>query len=204
MRKVHFLKKVPMLLLAAGVVCAGVGLTGHSAIAVESKMDSMAEKNMVEGKVKPATNIYKGKIKGFSKKAKTISIEVGKGDKAKTMMVKFDDSTKGTEHAKKGDAAIISFEMRGNDKVATIIKPKLAKLPEGVTEMMPAELMKLVAMGTDAGKYFLVDSRPAKRFAEGHIPTSVSIPVAMMKKKGADMLPADKDSFIIFHCGGPT
>ncbi|HIJ77987.1 MAG: rhodanese-like domain-containing protein [Desulfobulbaceae bacterium] len=150
-----------------------------------------------------AENVFKGKVVGLSKKAKTISIEVGD----KTEMVKFDDETKGLEHALTDHAAIIKFEKRGNAKVATVIKPKLAKLPEGVTEIMTEELAKLIAMGPEKGKYILVDSRPGGRFHEGSIPTAINIPVPKMAETAKSLLPAlDKigDIQLIFYCGGPT
>jgi len=148
--------------------------------------------------------LKEGKVSGVSKKAKSISIVVGKGDKAKTMMVKFDDNTKGMEFAKKGEAAIIEYVQRDTDKYATIIKPKLAKLPEGVTEIQPAEVAALVDVGPEKGAYLLVDSRPAKRYADGHLPTAISIPVEKLKEEGETLLPKDKDQLIVFHCGGPT
>lgn len=148
-------------------------------------------------------NVLKGKILGKSKKAKTISIKAGD----KTVMVKFDDSTKGVEHAAKGKAAIIKFKMVGKDKVATVIKPKLAKMPKGVTEIQPDALAELVKKGPKKAKYLLVDSRPGKRYAEGYIPTAVSIPVPKMKKEGKTLLAEkadNKDTLLIFYCGGPT
>ena len=148
-------------------------------------------------------NVYKGKVVGISKKAKTISIVVGSGKDAKTMMVKFNDATKGVEHAQKGHASIIEFKVVGADKIATVIKPKLAKLPAGTVEMQPDALAALITKG-DTGSYFLVDARPGKRFDEGSIPTAVSIPVPKMKKEGAKLLPADKNKMIIFFCGGVT
>jgi len=148
-------------------------------------------------------NVLKGKVVGLSKKARTISIEVGSGKDAKTMMVKFNDQTKGIEHASKGHAAIIEFSGEGGDKIATVIKPKLAKLPKGTVEMQPEELSALIAKG-DPASYFLVDSRPAARFAEGSIPTAVSIPVPVMQKEGAKLLPADKNKLLVFFCGGVT
>ncbi len=148
-------------------------------------------------------NVYKGKVVGVSKKAKTISITVGSGKKAKTMMVKFNDDTKGIEHARKGHASIIKFKTVGTDKIATVIKPKMAKLPKGTVEMQPNELAALINKG-NKGSYFLADARPGKRFAEGSIPTAVSIPVAKMKKEGAKLLPADKNKMVIFFCGGVT
>lgn len=148
-----------------------------------------------------ASNVYKGKIVGKSNKAKTISIEVGKGKQAKTMMVKFDEKTKGVDHAVKGHAAIITFEKRGQDAFATVIKPKLAKLPEGVTEIKTEELQALVKEYADL---YLVDSRPASRFGQSHLPGAVSIPVPLLKEKKAALLPQDKNELLVFYCGGPT
>ncbi len=159
--------------------------------------------------VKPATqkaapapkDVYKGKIAGKSNKAKNIQIVVGKGDKAKTMMLKFNDSTKGLEFAKKGEAAIIKFKMVGNDKVATVIKPKLAKLPAGVVEIKTDELMGMYESSADM---VVIDARPASRYAQGHLPNAISIPVPKLKKEQAAVMPANKEQLLIFYCGGPT
>jgi len=148
-------------------------------------------------------NIYSGKVLGVSKKAKSISIEVG----AKNEMVKFDDKTTGIEFAKEGEGAVIKFEERGGDKVATEIKPKVVKLPAGVTEIQTDELAKLLAMGPEGGNYFLVDSRPTPRYNEAHLPTAVSLPVTKMEETEAASLPGDaklKNTLLVFYCGGPT
>lgn len=155
----------------------------------------------VAAEQKMAMKVYKGKIMGKSNKAKTISISVGKGKAAKTMMVRFDDKTKGVEHAVKGHAAIIKYEMRGDDQVATVIKPKLAKLPQGVTEIKTEEMQAIIAANTPM---FLVDSRPASRYAQSHLPGAVSIPVPKLKKNKATLLAKDKDLLHVFYCGGPT
>lgn len=150
---------------------------------------------------KAAPDVYKGKIAGRSNKARTISITVGKGDKAKTIMVKFDESTEGLEFAKKGEAAIIKWQKRGDDKFATVIKPKLAKLPEGVTEIKADELYKLLL---DHVPLTLVDARPKSRYNQAHLPGAISIPVPLLKEKKAAVLPADKDRLLVFYCGGYT
>lgn len=143
--------------------------------------------------------VAKGKILGMSNKAKTITIE---DSSLGLVMLKFDDDTVGLEHAQKGEAAIISFKVSGDDKIATIVKPKLAKLPKGVTEIMPEELAEMVAGGAD---FVLIDSRPGKPYAEGHIPTAISIPVEEMATLSPSLLPQDhKDKLLIFYCGGPT
>lgn len=144
---------------------------------------------------------YTGSIVGKSNKAKTISISVGPEGQAQTMMVKFDDRTKGLNFAEQGEAAIIAWEQRGDDKVATEIKPKLAKLPEGVTEIKVDEMFALVESGT---AMTLVDARPESRYDQAHLPGAISIPVPKLKKLGEKALPKDKNGLLVFYCGGPT
>ena len=50
----------------------------------------------------------------------------------------------------------------------------------------------------------IIDSRPYKpKYAEGHIPTAVSIPDSQFDKM-TDQLPEDKNTLLIFYCGGST
>ncbi|MDG4476257.1 rhodanese-like domain-containing protein [Thiovibrio frasassiensis] len=186
------LRKWLPFLLVTGLLVSGPSLTGPPAFAADPAPQA-AQK----------TNSLAGKVSGKSNKAKTISIEV----KGKTEFLKFDDKTTGLEHADEGEAAVIQFEMRGDEKYATTIKPKLASLPEGVKEMKSDEVAKLIAMGPDEGKYVLIDSRPAPRYHEGHLPTAISIPDNVMSETGAAYLPGDaklKDLQLIFYCGGYT
>jgi hypothetical protein len=141
-----------------------------------------------------------GQVVGVSRLAKTIQVEVGK----EIEMVKFDNQTEGMEFVKVGEASIIEFERQGKDRIARTIKPRLAKLPAGTSEIRTDDVAQLVAKGPVKGKYALIDSRPAARYAEGHVPTSLSIPVDLQEKTGAELLPADKSELLIFYCGGPT
>ncbi|MBU4261034.1 MAG: rhodanese-like domain-containing protein [Proteobacteria bacterium] len=190
MRKT-FLKLVPLCLMVALI---------NPAFAADQGGKPSVNQQTQQSQQKEA-NVYTGQIVGKSEKAKTVSIEVGKGDQVKTMMLKFDEQTKGVDQAVKGHAAIIKFEMRGNNKYATEIKPKLAKLPEGVTEIKTETLQELLKNHTDM---FLVDARPASRYGQSHLPGAVSIPVALLQKKQAAALPLNKDKLIVFYCGGPT
>jgi hypothetical protein len=50
----------------------------------------------------------------------------------------------------------------------------------------------------------IIDSRPCKpKYVKGHIPTAVNIPDSQFDKM-TDQLPADKNTLLIFYCGGPT
>lgn len=159
----------------------------------------MTQKSGVEQK--QDANTYTGRILGKSNKAKSISIETGKEGETRTMMVKFDDKTTGLEYAANGEAAIVVWEMRGDDKYATAIKPKLAKLPEGVAEIKVADVKDLIDSKAD---FMLIDSRPEKRFGQSHLPGAVSIPVEKMESGATDMLPKEKDKLLVFYCGGYT
>ena len=50
----------------------------------------------------------------------------------------------------------------------------------------------------------IIDSRPYKpKYANGHIPAAINIPGSQFDKM-TDRLPADKNTLLIFYCGGPT
>ena len=185
-----FLSKRLILLLT----CSSVFLAGPVAVGAASSPSTETASQS------PAAEPLQGKILGVSKKAKTISIEAG----GKPVLVKFNEKTEGMEFAKVDDGAIIRYTTVGKDRIATVVKPKLAKLPEGVAEISPAELAELVALGPEKGNYFLADARPKKRYEEGSIQGAVSIPVAALKDKQAQLLPENKDKLLIFFCGGPT
>jgi rhodanese-related sulfurtransferase len=184
-------KWIPFLLFT-GLLVSGPSLSSSVALAADPAP-----------KAAQSANTFAGKVTGKSNKAKTISIEVG----GKNEFVKFDDKTVGVDHAVEGEASIIQFEMRGGDRFATDIKPKLVTLPEGVKEIKTDELAKLIAMGPDEGNYVLIDSRPAPRYHEGHIPTAISVPETVLKDTDAAFLPGDaklNNTQLIFYCGGPT
>jgi len=191
--KKRLLKYLPFFIMASFMV-TGCNLGNDATITdIKPVIEANAKKS--------AGSVYKGKILGKSNKAKSISISVGKGKNAKTVMVKFDDKTKGVEHAAKGHASIIFYEMRDGQPWATVIKPKLAKLPPGVTEIKLAELKQLIER---KGDLTLIDARPGKRFAVGHMPGAINIGAKAYKKSAPSMLPKEKDALLIVYCGGPT
>jgi hypothetical protein len=148
----------------------------------------------------------KGQVKAISNKAKTLSLKVkGKG----LMLFKFNDTTKfinftKTKEIKYPTAVVVKYKTVGPDNMALSIKKALISLPKGVTEIKTDEVVALVEKGPKAGNYFLVDARPATVASAAHIPTAVSIPVNVLKKKGAELLPKDKSKLLVFYCGGPT
>lgn len=192
MKRNTVVKLIPVALLLTFILSACAQQTGTQTAAVEKQAEAAQKEDPF---------VFKGPVVGRSNKARTISITVGQGDGAKTMMVRFDDDTEGLEYAKKGEAAIIRWEQRGDDKFATVIEPKLAKLPEGVTEIKTEELYKMLQ---DHVPMTLVDARPEMRYNQGHLPGSISIPVPKLKEQGEAVLPEDKNRLLVFYCGGYT
>lgn len=149
----------------------------------------------------------KGNVKGFAdpRQSKTISLDLQ--DKG-IVVFKYDDTTEFKNFDSllelKGEAAVIEYRVVGSDKLATSIKKAYVQLPEGIREIKTDEVASLVEKGSSPGNYLLVDARPSKMYAEGHIPTAVSIPVTALEKEGANLLPSDKNKLLIFYCGGPT
>jgi len=171
-----------------------------SGCAQESGKAALAVKPTAIANKKMTGPVYKGRVVGKSNKAKTISIQVGKGKKAQTIMVKFDDNTKGIEHATKGHGIIVSYEKQGKEVYAKSIKPKLAKMPKGVSGIKTEDLKKMLDSGED---FVLIDSRPAHRYGTGHLPGAISIPVCEMQEL-LGLLPKNPEKPLVFYCGGPT
>jgi len=61
------------------------------------------------------------------------------------------------------------------------------------------EVKALIAKGTEAGNYQLIDARPAIKFDAGHLPTAINIPKPMLEKSLSLL---DKNKMQIFYCGG--
>ncbi len=68
--------------------------------------------------------------------------------------------------------------------------------------IVDAEFVKQYAKMPKPDGVMIIDSRPYKpKYVKGHIPMSVSIPDSQFDKK-TDLLPKDKESLLIFYCGG--
>jgi hypothetical protein len=198
----EILRKYLPALLMASLMFTGCTETGQNAastkgVAVEAKQDGAAAGAKAEAKAEANKNVYAGKVTGKSNKAKQISIEL---DDKTTVIVAFDDKTIGLEHASEGTAAIVAYEMRDNKAYATEIKQKLAKLPEGTSEISIEELKATIDKGEN---FLLVDSRPGARYSESHLPGAISIPVCEMQEL-LQNLPTDKNKLLVFYCGGYT
>lgn len=186
-------KFIPFLIMASFLVTGCGQDTSSTTTATKPVMTTKAKKS--------EEKVYKGKVVGKSNKAKSISIIVGKGEKAKTVMVRFDDKTKGIKYAAKGHASVIYYEMRDGQPWATVVKPKVAKLPKGATEIETADLKSMIEANAD---FTLIDARPARRYTAAHLPGAQNLSTKAYKQKAASILPKDKDKLIIMYCGGPT
>lgn len=148
----------------------------------------------------------KGKITNISQKAKTIAVS---NKKTKFFLLKFTDDTnlkgvKSTRDFKVGEAIIAHYSVVNGENIAGSLEKALVKLPAGVKEVKTAKLFEMM---NSKKKLVVIDARPPVKYAEGHIPGSLSIPYAKLLKKGADgakLLEKYKDRQLVFYCGGAT
>ncbi len=146
----------------------------------------------------------KGKVKAVSKSSKTIAVEV---EKKGVVVFKYDHDTQFKNAASATDilpdeVITVDYSAGGAENRARIISKFIAPLPEGVKRIQAAELDSLIRKGPAAGNYLLIDSRPAGKFNEGHLPTAISIPFNELEKGGEKLLPTDRNTTLVFYCGG--
>ena len=147
-------------------------------------------------------NVLTGDFQSRSGKAKTIQVKVND----KMEIVKFTEGTtvenvENIKALKKPIPVKVHYEVKGKELIATdIVAKPVIKVPEEKLVSVE-EMAKYVEMGPQKGNFTLVDARPGIRYEEGHIPGSISIPFAKFMDR-ADRLPKDKDSLLIFYCGG--
>ena len=157
------------------------------------------------------TDAVRGNLVSVSQDFNTLQVKVGKmiwivNYDDKTTVVKGEKTAGADEIAKlpKKKEILISFTGDQSKPLATEIAVKMPyKVPEH-QKFTNAETVKLVAMGPEKGNYMLVDARPGGAYLGGHIPTAVSLPYGAFQKKQASVLPQDKDTMLVFYCGGPT
>ncbi len=62
---------------------------------------------------------------------------------------------------------------------------------------------RAVLSATPVTDVMIIDSRPKQpRYDVGHIPTAVSLPDSQFDKMASEVLPTDKNTKLIFYCGG--
>jgi rhodanese-related sulfurtransferase len=145
-----------------------------------------------------------GSVHSLANRSKTVALD--QTDKP-TLIVRFDEKTtfKNVPSAKDilpGENLTIEYRHEGDDNLATRITRVIPNLPQGVANVTLKELEGLVAAGNKGGSYLLIDARPASKYAAGHIPTAISIPLATLEKEGAKLLPSHKGTTLVFYCGG--
>ena len=63
------------------------------------------------------------------------------------------------------------------------------------------EVAVLVEKGPQKGNYLIIDARPKPRYDQGYIPGSASLPFHQWDELKDKVLPANKDTKLIFYCG---
>jgi rhodanese-related sulfurtransferase len=95
---------------------------------------------------------------------------------------------------------------RGQKGAAVKLDP--AKVPNPYHSLVDIEFVKPLVFEAMLSQkaptnFMIIDARPKQpRFDKGHIPTAVSLPDAQFEKMAASVLPADKNTLLLFYCGG--
>lgn len=146
--------------------------------------------------------VLKGSVKIVAGGAKSIALNIK--DKG-VVVFKFNADTKFI-HADSfkdiiaDEVLIIDFDKVGVENLAKTITKEVAEVPASVKSMKTADVEALLK--TDGNSYVLIDSRPTSRYDQGHLPGSINIPLPLLEKEGAKVLPADKSKTLVFYCGG--
>ncbi len=154
----------------------------------------------------PEKDLVRGTLVSVTDKFKTINVQVGQ---KLVWVISYGDDLKitGAERL----SAIpkdkeIGIRFSGDEKkpyaLSLTVKPPAKVAPEKLVSL--EEMVKLVAEGPEKGNYVLIDSRPKPRYLEGHIPGALSQPNDKFDELKASVLPAKKDTLVIFYCGGVT
>ena len=94
---------------------------------------------------------------------------------------------------------VLAFGCTATQKAAEPVKP--AWLFHNIADVTLVQQYAKVPQPEGA---MIIDSRPYKpKYVNGHIPAAVGIPDSQFDKM-TDKLPQDKNTLLIFYCGGPT
>ena len=189
--------------ISAVLVSAGLFLMSTAGLAAEAPQKPKIAPTCRQCH-KPDENILRGTFTSVSNKASAIQLQVGPA----TWLVTYDDDTKliGAEKwskiPKEKEIAVAITRKEGLLYATSLtVKPPI-KVPEDKL-LKVNEIAKLAAAGPEKGNFTLVDSRPAARFSEGHIPGAVNLSYAEFDKL-KNRLPKEKDKLLVFYCAGPT
>jgi rhodanese-related sulfurtransferase len=138
----------------------------------------------------------KGRIQSVSRKAGTIQVEV----KDENVVVRIDNATQleGFSSIKELNPPDLIEAEREPGHPATRIKKIVFGLPPGVE--IDTQALLNIMNGTTP--YHLFDARPVKTFGKAHIPGAK--PAHPKDDNFLSLLPANKNTLLVFYCGGST
>ncbi len=147
-----------------------------------------------------------GNLERVTKKFETFCLMTKQGPEivkyTKETQIKNSDAAS-VPKLRSGVHLIVDYTVKDGEKVADTVTLKIAKVdPEDLVST--EEMVALVEKGPDKAKFLIVDSRPKKRYYEGYIPGAVSLPFHSWDKFHEKVLPEDKDTLLVFYCGGLT
>jgi hypothetical protein len=204
MEEIMITKNKTSLLLAAliaGSFCtAGVSEAGKPAVGGPCQKCHTAQPDAVRGNLGTVSPDFS-----------TLQVSVGN----MVWIVNYDDKTSvvdgdkisgadGIKDIPQSKEILVSYSGGESKPLATEITIKQPYKVSEDQKITNDEVVELVSMGPEKGKYTLIDARPTGAFLSGHIPTAISLPFDSFDENCSTVLPQDKNGLIVFYCGGPT
>jgi len=139
---------------------------------------------------------YKGKVTGKSGKGQTLKLLVRENDNFNIITIPYTQTTKGMGHAVKGKYILVTAKKENSQYVATVIKPSLTGLIDGVSTIQIDDLENLLNTRKD---FSLIDTREPAAYEKSHLPTAQSLPACQLEKR-LKALPEAKQKMLVFYC----
>jgi hypothetical protein len=148
---------------------------------------------------KEAPNQFQGNLVSVSARAQLIQIDTGQ-----VLDVYFDDNTKvlnwdqPLNRLSRGTPIRIVYVDRDGKRYATLVS---VKPPVRVPEDQRVKLEEVKKLW-ETKSAIIIDVRPPAKFAEGHIPYTLNIPLEKLEAELPKVAPY-KNQLIVFYCEGP-
>jgi hypothetical protein len=158
-----------------------------------------------------STNAVRGNLAKISPVFQTMQVAVGE----LIWIIKYDDKIRvrngeqvggvdALANIPKEKEILVSYTGTPEDPRAIEVAVKQPYKVSAEQLMTFDELAGLLESKAVKEKFVLIDARPMDAYLTGHLPQAKALPYGAFEEKYQGVLPTDKDTKLIFYCGGFT